>query len=249
MSVFGTLLSGVRMKCKFCGHDLKKYTDVNNEYGNIKIKYSWCDNCEMAIRTWRSSKVKEATADNTVQFLKDTLTMEEYKLSMSHDMNLIKQYCPGITKALDIGCCCGAEMLLLEEMGVKTVGYDISSLAIKECKKLGLEVYSNLRDCGDGFDFIVCREVIEHLKNPWDLLDIAKKKLVKGGKIYIQTPDPKAALDLGPKDDLFELCFQVAHKYCLPRVTVAKKFEDNGFKLLYMNESSNVCGVVILEKL
>ncbi len=40
------------------------------------------------------------------------------------------------------------------------------------------------------YDLIFCTEVIEHINNPWSLIELLKSLLDKNGKIFLSTPNP-----------------------------------------------------------
>ncbi len=107
-------------------------------------------------------------------------------------------------KILDIGCGAGSISLNLATRGYNVFGIDISQNAVDSCKAssnfLGLKNISFERmdfpyNIPNGkFDFIICSEVLEHLKDD----DVALKKIYsllnKNGIAIISTPSKNAPL-------------------------------------------------------
>lgn len=102
---------------------------------------------------------------------------------------------------LDLGCGVGRTSLLAASLGYYVVGIDIERKAIKlanlNAKILGLKkcrfihgdilkhrrLYSH-----QTFDAIVCSEVIEHVRNPKAIIDLAFKLLKQDGLFILTTP-------------------------------------------------------------
>ncbi len=94
-------------------------------------------------------------------------------------------------RMLDAGAGEGDLTRRLIQMGFDVEACDLLpeqfKLANRECKKVDFNKalpYSN-----GSFDFIVCVEVIEHLRNPWHLISEFKRILKKKGKLIITTPN------------------------------------------------------------
>jgi SAM-dependent methyltransferase len=100
---------------------------------------------------------------------------------------------------LDIGCGRGEWLELMREAGITAYGVDTNHLVVDECVKLGLEVrhadaivhLTNLPD--NALGGISIFHLIEHL--PLDvllqLIDEARRTLVPGGLLLLETPNPE----------------------------------------------------------
>lgn len=98
---------------------------------------------------------------------------------------------------LEVGCGSGYLLNNLKMAGWKNVkGIDFDSSAIEYARSKGLDV-----ECGDlesvelansSFDAIVISHVIEHLYNPFDVLEHIFELLKPGGIIVIVTPNSRA---------------------------------------------------------
>lgn len=96
-----------------------------------------------------------------------------------------------VGKILDVGAGEGALTKRLMQMGFDVEACDLNperfKLATKECRKVDLNEtlpYSN-----GSFDFVVCIEVIEHLRDPWYTISEFKRVLKRNGKLIITTPN------------------------------------------------------------
>lgn len=105
-------------------------------------------------------------------------------------------------KVLDLGCGDGALTYLLAKAGAILVGIDNDELGLKFAREnLGgrnrdyklkyefvLASAYELPYPEESFDFVVCCEVIEHLGEPEQMLEEAKRVLRPGGKFILTTP-------------------------------------------------------------
>ena len=98
-------------------------------------------------------------------------------------------------KILDIGCGSGDTLAILKEIGWDAYGLDIDAQAIKAAHSRGLTnvklgTYKDLKKYPDNFfDVIRLYHVIEHLDDSGMCLTLIYKKLKKGGKVIIGTPN------------------------------------------------------------
>ena len=77
----------------------------------------------------------------------------------------------------------------------KKYGIEINQNAYDIAKKRGINVFKNLNQIKNKkFDVITMIHVIEHLKNPIDILKKIKKILKKKGILIIETPDFDSAM-------------------------------------------------------
>lgn len=108
----------------------------------------------------------------------------------------------GNHRILDVGCGSGYFGAYLKESGKanQVFGIELMEEAATEaatlldgviCADLDVFELSNLTDEWDeiSFDFIVCADVLEHVKNPWATLNSLAKYLKPGGKLIISIPN------------------------------------------------------------
>lgn len=99
-------------------------------------------------------------------------------------------------KICDIGCGKGQLLSALRDIGcVQVSGVDLSPENVAHCVQQGLQVekcdgISYLKDAsGQNYDAIFLFDIVEHLylDEVINLLDIARKRLNKNGKVFIKT--------------------------------------------------------------
>lgn len=98
-------------------------------------------------------------------------------------------------KILDVGCYDGSIAEFLKRNGNKVFGIDSSLEAMKLTKAKGIDCIKGdineeitfIRD--NSFDIVLAAEVIEHVLNPGDFIEQAKRILKKGGTLILTTPN------------------------------------------------------------
>lgn len=97
---------------------------------------------------------------------------------------------------LDVGYCDGAMMSRMSREGCFVFGFDVfAHKSEKIAKRIGVPlsclVHGPSLDVVPGrYDLINCREVIEHIPNPHEVIGQMASLLQKGGLLQIQTPLP-----------------------------------------------------------
>lgn len=95
---------------------------------------------------------------------------------------------------LDFGCGSGVFLDRMQERGCKTIGMDMSATALDKVRSNGHVALFADRAAWDGLetlsiDFIRMSHVVEHLYEPFDVLNLAFDKLSKGGKLHVIMPN------------------------------------------------------------
>ena len=129
-------------------------------------------------------------------------------------------------RILDLGCSSGALGAALQAArGAKVVGVEADPVyAERAAGVLDRVVCADLEDLdtwpaevGEGFDCIVAADVLEHLRDPWLVLQRAVGLLVPGGSVVVSLPNVRFFWALGrllvrdrwPRDD--EGIFDATH--------------------------------------
>ena len=120
-------------------------------------------------------------------------------------IGLLRKYIGVESTVLDIGCGVGTIDFYLGKRGNKVQGIDISKNAILKAKqnaaKLGVERFVKFyvldfpRERPKGkFDAIVCSEVLEHLSNDKEAVDVISGLVKKNGVVIASVPSKNAPL-------------------------------------------------------
>ena len=115
--------------------------------------------------------------------------------AIANDLNVLSP--PTDTAVLDIGCGRGALLNGLQRLGWKTYG-------IEPAIKIAFRRHVELTEVPDEerFRLIVLRHVLEHLRDPLDMLRRAERALLPGGYVFISVPN----LDALPSHGDFRYC-------------------------------------------
>jgi 2-polyprenyl-3-methyl-5-hydroxy-6-metoxy-1,4-benzoquinol methylase len=114
--------------------------------------------------------------------------------------NLVKPWIAlietGDNSILDIGCGAGSfgRALKAQGRGKKVIGIEIFQEAAREATKYYDKVYIGDAETVEiheenQFDYVVCNDVIEHLKDPWQMIKKIHGWLRKNGKLLISVPN------------------------------------------------------------
>lgn len=104
-----------------------------------------------------------------------------------------------ILRALDIGSGPGEFVALGKQKGWDVVGVEPSPVAARYATELGLNIINDffgedlLPQLGQ-FDFIHMSEVLEHIPNPREILDLAIQVLKPGGVLCVSVPNDYSAI-------------------------------------------------------
>ncbi len=98
----------------------------------------------------------------------------------------------GQISMFEVGCATGFFMDLARQRGWQTEGIDISEYAVKKAQEKGLAAIATTLESYHGakkFDVVVMQDLIEHVKDPVDVINRAKNLLAENGLLLFTTPD------------------------------------------------------------
>jgi 2-polyprenyl-3-methyl-5-hydroxy-6-metoxy-1,4-benzoquinol methylase len=109
-------------------------------------------------------------------------------------LDLADRLAPGRGALLDIGPNIGTCLTLARERGWQTYGVEINAEAARYCcEQRALNVISGALEthtyAENSFDIVLMGDVIEHLRDPLDLMRIVQRILKPGGAVIISTPN------------------------------------------------------------
>ncbi len=165
------------------------------------------------------------------------------------------------SKILDIGCATGYFAKELLKKGCITYGVDCDVNAIKKAEKYCQEVAVADVDENDiipfkkhFFDYVVLMDVLEHLKNPEDVLSTIKPYLKKDGKIIVSVPNVAHA---SIRWMLFKGEFRYTntgimdktHLHFFTQKSLASLIRKTGYRILEFLPTNGMCKVPLLYKI
>lgn len=148
---------------------------------------------------------------------------------------------------LEIGCDCGSTLLKLKSIYKDCDLYGINNdeNSIEIAKHIDGAIVRNVNVESDEvvfeeeqFDLIIALDVLEHLKDPWKLLEKLKKSLKKDGQIIVSIPNIMHisiinSLIQGVWDYQDSGIFDKTHLRFFTLKTIKESFESIGFDLIY----------------
>lgn len=106
---------------------------------------------------------------------------------------LLTQHVPKGANVLDMGAGAGALSRRLSDMGFGVTALDVERERFepRQIEFLHLDLDKGVSESllGRRFEAICCLEVIEHLRNPWQLLDDCREALEPSGTLILTTPN------------------------------------------------------------
>jgi len=123
---------------------------------------------------------------------------DNYYQHIRHD--LIHGISKGSNRILEVGCAEGATGLALKQSGqaLEVVGIELVAEAARVAEsRLDHVIHGDLESMSldepflapESFDYIICGDVLEHLKDPWSQLDRLLKLLKPGGAFICSLPN------------------------------------------------------------
>jgi len=245
-----------KRKCSCCGsEDLKvKYRNMTDKSYHINGSFTLlkCKKCGLEM-THPLLSEKEATkyypTDKYYSFKNiSKLPLTYHKLSAYYHskknpiFNLFfypfsflfyTYYIDPNKKLLEIGCGDGLKLKIYQKYGVKTTGIEpYGSELSKEEEKLGIrrEFIKNVNFPENYFDYIVLKEVLEHIPNQKQVLKKCYKWLKPNGKLIITIPNTQGFWCKVFREDWFGYDI-TRHPYHYNSKNIAYFLKKMGFKI------------------
>lgn len=151
---------------------------------------------------------------------------------------LIKKYKK--LKILEIGCGYGYLTYALHQMGHSIIGIDISKNAIKFAKSNFGKYFSlssiDILNINEKFDMIVATELIEHIENPVEFINICTDLLNKNGRIILTTPNK----DYAPSKSIWKTDLPPVHTVWLSKKSFEYIAKQNNLSCTFVNFSKYI---------
>jgi len=146
-------------------------------------------------------------------------------------------------RVLDVGCGEGGLGRILKQKGCRVVGIEVEPGVAVEAAKHYERVYVRDMDTfdlpfdGEFFDHIVCADVLEHLRNPWNVLRRLCPLLKPEGSLVASIPNIRntetvSQLLRGNFDYTDWGIMDESHLRFFTRRNIEKMFADNGFSVV-----------------
>jgi cyclopropane fatty-acyl-phospholipid synthase-like methyltransferase len=132
---------------------------------------------------------------------------------------------------LDFGCGTGGFLLRAKQAARQVYGLELEKRLRRHFLDNNIEVYQYITDFDKSVDFIFLFHVLEHLKNPIDILNTLKKKLKPNGRFVIEVPNADDALLTLYKNEAFShFTYWSPHLYLYNFTTLQMLAKKAGLK-------------------
>ena len=227
----------IDMLCNICKRKMKIYAK------GVKWTYWHCNRCDFYGTSINNGKTDEFDYDEYETFDAELSLRKKHIEDAARILNYKFSIVGGVPNTfLDIGC---SEGLFVEAFNRITnsqngCGIEVSRPKIERAKKKGLNVGS-FEEIKGKFDFILLRQVIEHIDTPKEYLEnIIQDYLAENGVICVETPNNNCITDIltGRKirDDRFCRDLYPPTHVCGFTPKTWKKW--SGLNVVYMTTSS-----------
>jgi SAM-dependent methyltransferase len=127
-----------------------------------------------------------------------SIYVEPYELKkyahLCEEVILLKKLCPSVTpKVLDFGVGDASWSLMAKAWGCDLTACDIDEASIRLCEKSGISCLSLEELQPDFYDYINLSEVVEHLSNPYQIIQALSVCLKKNGILKVNCPGDACA--------------------------------------------------------
>ena len=164
------------------------------------------------------------------KWLKDT------KDDDSRRFNMLKKEIKD-KKVLDFGCGNGGFLNSAKKIAKKAVGIELQKTVRDFHNQNGLEVFENLDEAKEKFDYITLFHVLEHLKDPVELLKTLGEKLTEDGQMIIEVPNSNDALITLYKNYWFmRFTYWSCHLYLFNEQTLLEVAKKAGYRVKYLKQ-------------
>ena len=175
-------------KCDVCGRETWK------EFSGLLMRCSSCGLIRAKINPAEDELRKAYEHDyffggEYTDYLQERQALE---INFSHRLKDLKKYLNKKSRLIEIGCSYGFFLNMCRPVVAKCIGYDITKEGIEYAKnEFGLEVYLDdfLNYTGEPVDMICLWDVIEHLRNPGEMMAKISSAIVSGGHLVLSTGD------------------------------------------------------------
>ena len=107
-------------------------------------------------------------------------------------LKTIRKHQPRINRLLDFGCGVGGFMDFLAKKGIQVSGVESNENAAKIARNKGLHVTAKLEESVQKNDCITLWHVLEHMKDPQEILKSLQPLLEEDGLLVLALPNPNA---------------------------------------------------------
>ncbi len=227
------------MKCYLCNNE--EHSEVKGTVrDNPDLKLLRCNKCSLVFINSRDHIDDKFYEENLME--KSNLSTSIFKTDHSNDTERRYKYFYSILinkKVLDFGC--GEGHFLFKLKTEKTTPHLFALEPNKENQNFldeNFTLYTDINDIlNDSLDCITIFHVLEHLKDPINVLNILYDKLKSSGRIIIEVPNANdALLNLYGSKEFAKFTYWSCHLYLFNNRTLENLLNKTHYKIVYIKQ-------------
>jgi len=186
--------------CPLCKQDSCSYfrtRDLNREITREIFHYFRCSSCGLIFLSPIPSDINKYYPSDYYAIPRSLSELEKAAEGERYKIDIVRQFSSG-GRLLEIGPAYGNFLYLAKE-----AGFDVEAIEMDPncCKfiyeKIGVKTLqsndpSEAIERSENYNIITLWQVIEHLPDPWKILESASKKLLPGAILVIAAPNPES---------------------------------------------------------
>ncbi len=186
--------------CANCQHPASFFLqspDVNRHLAEDVFDYYRCDNCGLVFQFPITNKLSHFYQNDYYRIPQSSQQLQVDAEQFRYKLQIFQQFSPG-KKILEIGPGYGDFAYL-----AKQAGYHVDAIEMDaDCchflqSVIGIQVTQSDNPIEalqqlEKYDAIVLWQVIEHLPNPWLMIDVMCEHLLPGGILLLAAPNPES---------------------------------------------------------
>ncbi|WP_321469655.1 class I SAM-dependent methyltransferase [Halarcobacter sp.] len=221
------------MKCKLCGsQNHKKREGSVRDNKNLEI-FECCD-CGLVFLsedTIDDNFYESSNMHESFDFLKWRKQTNEDDIRR---FDFIKNSIVN-KEILDFGSGNGGFLKQAQTLAKDVCGVELEKAVKPYYEEENIKLYSNLDECTKQFDIITSFHVIEHIKEPLEILEKLKEKLKENGKLIIEVPNANdALLTIYESEGFSNFTYWSCHLYLYTQHTLSMLAKQAGFKVEFI---------------
>jgi SAM-dependent methyltransferase len=188
------------VNCPVC-HESRTPREINVGFG-MKASVAECGKCRIAFQTPRPSLDASMAYMNWRWASSDpyVANRDQQRKRAQQQMKYIEMVVDRPTSLLDFGAGAGGFVRAALDAGWRATGVERSESARSRAKELyGVDLLADLQ--GDKYDVVTMWDVIEHLRDPIEVVSSLRRVLAPGGFLIVETGNYENWLRLSEKDD------------------------------------------------
>jgi SAM-dependent methyltransferase len=191
----------IATRCPQCGHQAERAfetPDINRRIGNVSFTYQHCPSCGLIFLQNVPKDLGRYYPSDYYFIARSLDELTAWGRSEQYKLDIVRNYRES-GRLVEVGPASGGFAYL-----AKTAGFQVTVIEMdKRCSEYlrsiaGLDVINSADEAkalqtAPQADVIAMWHVIEHLVDPWQMIEVAAAKLKPKGILVLATPNPRAA--------------------------------------------------------